>query len=134
MFVRSSDRRSWPALRLVFAFALLSRRPKSADERSRRSSKCCCRHRSSTTATSAVAVKHLKTGESYEYKADRPMPTASLIKLPVMIATYEAVDEGKLSLDDDDRTQERRPGARLRHAVRRIFRPARRFRSATPFV
>ena len=28
------------------------------------------------------------------------MPTASLIKLPVMIATYEAVDKGKLSLDD----------------------------------
>ena len=47
-----------------------------------------------------IAVKHLKTGESYEYKADRPMPTASLIKLPVMIATYEAVDTGKLSLAD----------------------------------
>jgi beta-lactamase class A len=47
-----------------------------------------------------IAVKHLKTGESYEYKADRPMPTASLIKLPVMIATYEAVDKGTLSLSD----------------------------------
>jgi beta-lactamase class A len=45
-----------------------------------------------------IAVKHLKTGESYEYKADRPMPTASLVKLPVMIATYEAVDKEKLSL------------------------------------
>src|SRR3954469_15589782 len=44
-----------------------------------------------------MAVKHLKTGESYEYKADRPMPTASLIKLPVMITTYEAVDKGKVS-------------------------------------
>ncbi len=47
-----------------------------------------------------LAVKNLKTGESYEFKADRPMPTASLIKLPVMIATYDAVDKGKLSLDD----------------------------------
>ncbi len=28
------------------------------------------------------------------------MPTASLIKFPVMIAAYEAVDKGKLSLDD----------------------------------
>src|SRR4051794_23219235 len=45
-----------------------------------------------------IAVKHLKTGETYEYHADRPMPTASLIKLPVMIATYEAVDKEKLSL------------------------------------
>ena len=47
-----------------------------------------------------LAVKHLKTGESYEYRADQQMPTASLIKLPVMIATYEAVDQGTLSLDD----------------------------------
>src|SRR6478672_4786027 len=47
-----------------------------------------------------IAVKHLKTSESYEYKADRPMPTASLIKLPVMIATYEAVDKEKLSLTE----------------------------------
>ena len=45
-----------------------------------------------------LAVKHLKTGETFEYMADRPMPTASLIKLPVMITAYEAVDKGKLSL------------------------------------
>jgi D-alanyl-D-alanine carboxypeptidase (penicillin-binding protein 5/6) len=47
-----------------------------------------------------IAVKHLKTGETYEYMADRPMPTASLIKLPVMISTYEQVDKGKLSLTE----------------------------------
>jgi D-alanyl-D-alanine carboxypeptidase (penicillin-binding protein 5/6) len=47
-----------------------------------------------------LAVKHLKTGDSYEYKADRPMPTASLIKLPVMITTFEAVDKGDLSLTE----------------------------------
>ncbi|MEX0611831.1 MAG: serine hydrolase [Pirellulales bacterium] len=48
----------------------------------------------------AVAVKHLKTGESYEHNAEKPMPTASLIKFPVMIAAYDAVEKGKLSLDD----------------------------------
>jgi D-alanyl-D-alanine carboxypeptidase (penicillin-binding protein 5/6) len=48
----------------------------------------------------AIAVKHLKTGESYEYNADRVMPTASLIKFPVMAAAYEAVEKGKLSLDE----------------------------------
>lgn len=48
----------------------------------------------------AVAVRHLKTGESYEYNADTPMPTASLIKFPIMIATYKAVADGKFSLDD----------------------------------
>ena len=59
----------------------------------------------------AVAVKHLKTGESYEYQADRTMPTASLIKFPVMAAAYDAVEKGKLSLDErielkaDDKVQ-----------------------------
>jgi serine-type D-Ala-D-Ala carboxypeptidase (penicillin-binding protein 5/6) len=59
----------------------------------------------------AVAVKHLKTGESYEYQADRTMPTASLIKFPVMAAAYHAVENGKLSLDErielkaDDKVQ-----------------------------
>src|SRR4051812_41499404 len=47
-----------------------------------------------------LAVKNLNTGESFEYKAERPMPTASLIKLPIMIATYNAIENGKLSLDE----------------------------------
>lgn len=34
----------------------------------------------------SLAVKHLTSGETYEYQAERPMPTASLIKVPVMIA------------------------------------------------
>jgi D-alanyl-D-alanine carboxypeptidase (penicillin-binding protein 5/6) len=46
----------------------------------------------------AIAVKHLNTGESYEHHADQPMPTASLIKFPVMIAAYDAIEKGKLSL------------------------------------
>lgn len=45
----------------------------------------------------AVAVKNLKTGESYAYKDDIAMPTASLIKFPVMIAAYEKIDSGKLN-------------------------------------
>jgi D-alanyl-D-alanine carboxypeptidase (penicillin-binding protein 5/6) len=59
----------------------------------------------------AVAVKHLKTGEIYEYHADRPMPTASLIKFPVMIAAYEAAKKEKLDfgitveLEKDDKVQ-----------------------------
>ncbi len=44
----------------------------------------------------AVAVKHLTTGESYAYRADEAMPTASLIKFPIMIAAYEKIDSGKL--------------------------------------
>jgi beta-lactamase class A len=46
----------------------------------------------------AVAVKHLGNGESYTHNADEPMPTASLIKLPVMIEVYQQVEEGKIKL------------------------------------
>lgn len=47
----------------------------------------------------AVAVKHLGTGESFTYHADLPMPTASLIKFPVMIEAYRQSAEGKLDLN-----------------------------------
>src|SRR6185436_12809332 len=47
----------------------------------------------------AVAVKHLKKGDSFTYKADEPMPTASLIKLPVMVEAYRQAAEGKIDLN-----------------------------------
>src|SRR5687767_12720144 len=46
----------------------------------------------------AVAVKHLETGDELFINADTPMPTASLIKFPVMAAAYRMVDEGQLDL------------------------------------
>jgi beta-lactamase class A len=48
----------------------------------------------------AIAVKHLGTGESYYLNADEPLPTASLIKLAVMIEVYQQVAEGKVRLSD----------------------------------
>src|SRR5215510_10886977 len=48
----------------------------------------------------AVAVKHLKTGESFAHNADEPMPTASLIKLPIMVEAYRQASEGKINLSD----------------------------------
>ncbi len=47
----------------------------------------------------AVAVKHLTTGESYEYESDTPMPTASLIKLPILIEVYRQAAKGKVDLN-----------------------------------
>ncbi|MDR3636232.1 MAG: class A beta-lactamase-related serine hydrolase [Isosphaeraceae bacterium] len=47
----------------------------------------------------AVAVKNLKTGESFRYHADEPMPTASLIKFPVMVEVYRQAAEKKVDLD-----------------------------------
>src|SRR5579864_6928476 len=48
----------------------------------------------------AIAVKHLGNGESYYQNADEPMPTASLIKLAVMIEVYQQVADGKVNLSD----------------------------------
>lgn len=46
----------------------------------------------------AVAIKHLPTGQVFDYRSDVPMPTASLIKLPVMVEAYQQSADGKLDL------------------------------------
>ena len=46
-----------------------------------------------------VAVKNLKTGESFYMNEDETKPTASLIKLAVMVETYWQASEGKVKLD-----------------------------------
>lgn len=48
----------------------------------------------------AVAVKNLKTGESFACHADDVMPTASLVKFPVMVETYRQAAQGQVNLDD----------------------------------
>src|SRR5437899_9040709 len=48
----------------------------------------------------AIAVKHLASGESFYLNADEPMPTASLIKLPLMLELYQQAQEGKVKLTD----------------------------------
>lgn len=47
----------------------------------------------------ALAVKNLKTGEIYRYQADQVMPTASLIKFPVMVEAFRQAGEKKVDLD-----------------------------------
>ena len=46
----------------------------------------------------AVAVKQLKSGETFTHNANVPMPTASLIKLPIMVEAYRQAEEGKIDL------------------------------------
>lgn len=48
----------------------------------------------------SVAVKHLGTGETFLYHEDVPMPTASLIKLPIMVESYRQAEEKKVDLSD----------------------------------
>ena len=48
--------------------------------------------------TVAVGVKNLATGETWYHNGDAVMPTASLIKVAVLVEAYLQADEGKLNL------------------------------------
>ena len=50
--------------------------------------------------TVAVAVKNLDSSETLFINADEVLPTASLIKFPVMLEVYMQVMEGKVKLGD----------------------------------
>lgn len=52
-----------------------------------------------TTGTYAVAIKNLKTGESYYYNQDKSFQSASLYKLWVMAMAYKRIKEGALDPD-----------------------------------
>ncbi len=47
----------------------------------------------------AVAIKHVPSGQTLLHNAQQVMPTASLIKFPLMVATYQAIANGRTSLD-----------------------------------
>jgi len=46
-----------------------------------------------------MAVKNLKTGESFAHQEDEAMPTASLIKFPVLIELYRQAEAGQVDLE-----------------------------------
>lgn len=47
----------------------------------------------------AVAVKHLKTGKTFFHRENELMPTASLIKFPVMVEAFRQAKMGQVKLD-----------------------------------
>jgi serine-type D-Ala-D-Ala carboxypeptidase (penicillin-binding protein 5/6) len=61
----------------------------------------------------AVSVLHLESGLKWSHRGDIPMPTASLIKLPVMIEAHRQLAAGKVKLDQkiELKTEERVPGS-----------------------
>ncbi|HUG68717.1 MAG TPA: serine hydrolase [Pirellulaceae bacterium] len=50
--------------------------------------------------TVAVAIRNPKTGEEFLHNADLPMPTASLIKFPVMVEAYRQANSGTVDLQE----------------------------------
>jgi beta-lactamase class A len=59
------------------------------------------------SGTWTAAVTDLTTGEHIGIDEDAVMPTASLIKVPVLVALYQAVHDGRVRLDDRTRYEER---------------------------
>lgn len=47
-----------------------------------------------------IVVKDLGTGWQILINQDKPFPSASLVKIPIMLACFYAADEGKLKLDE----------------------------------
>ena len=46
------------------------------------------------------AIQDLESGASIARRADEPFPTASLIKVPVLVTLFDLVERGMISLDD----------------------------------
>jgi len=46
----------------------------------------------------AILIQDLQTGWQWEFQIEKPFPAASLIKLPIMAACFQAAQEGKIKL------------------------------------
>jgi beta-lactamase class A len=55
----------------------------------------------------AILIKDLKKGWTIEYQAELSFPSASLIKIPIMAALYEAWAEGQIHLEEKLSIQKR---------------------------
>jgi beta-lactamase class A len=51
--------------------------------------------------TVGIYVRHLRTGRSASLNADSVFPTASMIKLPILIATFDAMERGQLDFQQE---------------------------------
>ena len=51
-------------------------------------------------AKSALYAKHLATGREIAIRADEPVNTVSVIKIPIMVLAYRDAEAGRLSLDE----------------------------------
>ena len=48
-----------------------------------------------------ICIKDLRTGAEIRYNDEELFPSASIVKIPIMAAVFHAVDEGKVSLEDE---------------------------------
>jgi beta-lactamase class A len=50
--------------------------------------------------TLGFVIKDLRTGRAMARNQDRPFPSASMVKVPIMAACLKAVEEGRISLEE----------------------------------
>lgn len=48
-----------------------------------------------------IYVRHLSTGRTAAVRADTLFPTASMIKVPILIKTFDAIEQGALAYDQE---------------------------------
>ena len=84
----------------------------------------------------AVAVKHLDSGVGFAFHEDDVMPTASLIKLAVMIEAYRQAHAGELDLNRvlAEDTTERRELVRAIDMVRKRVQRSKRLQAIDEHV
>ncbi|NIR42323.1 MAG: serine hydrolase, partial [Actinobacteria bacterium] len=51
-------------------------------------------------AATGLYAKHLPTGRELAVRADRPMNTLSVIKIPVMVQAFRDAESGRLDLSE----------------------------------
>jgi beta-lactamase class A len=54
-----------------------------------------------------ILVKDISSGESIKINSDKLFPSASLVKMPIMAAVFQAQEEGKISMDSQLTLQRR---------------------------
>jgi beta-lactamase class A len=69
----------------------------------------------SLSARSTLHAKHVPSGREISIRADQPMNTLSVIKIPIMVLAYRDAEAGKLDLDEryTIRPEDRRRGSGL---------------------
>lgn len=55
---------------------------------------------SNFSGTAGIVIKDLGTGRQILINTDEPFASASLVKIPIMLACFYAANEGKISLDE----------------------------------
>lgn len=49
----------------------------------------------------SVYIEHMESGYSYTYRSEELFPTASMIKIPILIGVYDYIEKGKLTYLED---------------------------------